>query len=116
MAYPTKEMETFKNGRQNRFATTDDVKQIFEEESKIQLDWFFEIYLRQPELPVLESRVQNNTIFLSWKTPNNLPFPMPVEVKMGDKLKRIDLENGKTGFGWDFSKMTYDPNGWILKK
>ncbi len=52
-AYPNKAMEKITTGKQNRFATTDDFKQIAEEESKMDLDWFFEIYLRQPELPVL---------------------------------------------------------------
>ncbi len=120
MAYPTKQMESIKDGKQNRFATTDDVKQIFEEESKMDLDWFFEVYLRQAELPKLEFEQVKGTggmsVNFSWKTTNNLPFPMPIEVKIGDETKRINV---KENFGWmpiqNGQELTVDPNGWILK-
>jgi aminopeptidase N len=49
MAYPTKEMERWTDGRQTRLVNTDDFLAIAEEESKMELDWFFEMYLRQPK-------------------------------------------------------------------
>lgn len=121
MAYPTKEMETIKDGRQNRFATTDDVMQIFEEESKMDLDWFFEIYLRQPQLPKLSvEQVENNqgkmSVNFKWETPNNMPFNLPIEVRVDNEIKRINV---KDNFGLmslqKGQEFTVDPNGWILK-
>ena len=48
MAYPTKEMETYTDGRQERLVNTDDFLTIAEHDSGMKLDWFFELYLRQP--------------------------------------------------------------------
>ncbi|HKX83723.1 MAG TPA: M1 family metallopeptidase, partial [Pyrinomonadaceae bacterium] len=53
MAYPTKAMEKLTDGRQERLVNTDDFLTIAEQESKMDLDWFFELYLRQPKLPTL---------------------------------------------------------------
>ncbi len=117
MAYPDKKMEKIKDGGQNRFATTDDVKQIFEEESKMDLDWFFEVYLRQPQLPLLvSSPIVNDEIQLTWETPNNLPFPMPVDMEINGQTKRIVMKNGKAKvkMNGDTNLIT-DKQGWILK-
>ncbi len=55
MAYPDPRMEKVTDGRQVRFASTDDFIRIVEEVSGRELDWFFEVYLRQPKLPVLKA-------------------------------------------------------------
>ena len=117
MAYPIKVMETYTDGRQNRFATTDDVKQIFEEESKQDLDWFFEVYLRQPELPALiGSVVEKNKTQLRWETPNDLPFPMPIDLEINGETKRIIMKDGKVELNIkNVKSLAIDKNGWILK-
>ena len=120
MAYPTKEIEAFTDGRQTRFATTDDFRQIAEEESKMDLGWFFEVYLRQPKLPQLVyEQVEGDSggsVNFSWKTPGNVPFPMPIEVKIGEETRRIKVSNN---FGWTpiqrGEELEVDPDGWILK-
>ena len=121
MAYPTKEMEKLTNGKQVRFVNTDDFKTIAEEESKMNLDWFFEVYLRQPLLPKLKvEEVENNqgamSVNFKWETPNDLPFEMPIEVKIGNEIKRIKVTNN---FGLmpmqKGQEFQIDPNGWILK-
>lgn len=121
MAYPTKQMEKYTDGRQNRFATTDDVRQIFEEESKMDLDWFFEVYLRQPDLPKLvdlkiKGSHSGRIINLRWETPNNLPFPMPIDIEVNGEIKRINMKDGEAKVDWN-NKDLYkvDPKGWILK-
>ena len=116
MAYPTKESEKLTDGRQTRFVNTDDFKTIAEEESKMDLDWFFEVYLRQPELPELVQETYGDKIKLSWKTPNDLPFPMPLEIKINNEVRRIEMKNGQgeiTANGKD--ELQIDPNGWVLK-
>jgi aminopeptidase N len=116
MAYPDKKMETYTDGRQNRFVTTDDVKQIFEEESKMDLDWFFEVYLRQPELPRLVQASTEDKTTISWEVPNNLNFPMPVEVEINGVAKRISMKDGRAEIklGTETSAF-FDKDGWILK-
>jgi aminopeptidase N len=126
MAYPTKEMESWTDGRQPRFVNTDDFKTIAEQESGMKLDWFFELYLRQPKLPSLhvtgEALKQGGapktteTVMLEWKTPNNMPFSMPVEVKIGDKIERIEMKDGTGSFKIQKGqKWEVDPSSWILK-
>ncbi len=116
MAYPIKESEKITSGAQNRFATTDDFKQIAEEESKMELDWFFEVYLRQPKLPRLVFKANGDKIEIAWETPDNLPFPMPVEIETNGKTQKIEMKNGKAEISWDGKNMpVFDKNGWILK-
>ncbi|HEX8288675.1 MAG TPA: M1 family metallopeptidase [Pyrinomonadaceae bacterium] len=120
MAYPDARMEKITNGKQARFATTDDFLRIAEQESSKNLDWFFELYLRQPELPKLvieeENSEKGNSVNLRWETSNNMPFPMPVEVKVGDTIKRIEMPDNKNRFPLQAGqKYEIDPNGWLLR-
>jgi aminopeptidase N len=121
MAYPTKKMEKLTDGKQTRLVTTDDFKTIAEEESGMKLDWFFEVYLRQPILPKLKvEQVENNqgriSLNLKWETPNDMPFEMPIEVKVGDRIEKVKVTNN---FGWMLllrgEEVTIDPNRQILK-
>jgi aminopeptidase N len=93
MAYASPEMEKIKDGRQCHFATTDDFRHIAEEVSGKKLDWFFEVYLRQPKLPRLVTEQVGNELSLRWETPDNLAFPMPVEVRIGGQTRRVDVGN-----------------------
>lgn len=115
MAYPRKEMESWTDGRQERLVNTDDFLTIAENESKIKLDWFFELYLRQPRLPKLVTATNENVLTLKWETPNNMPFPMPVDVEVDGKIQRIEMKNGTATVKFN-SKASVDPNGWVLKE
>jgi len=115
MAYPTKQMETYTDGRQERLVTTDDFLTIAEQDSGMKLDWFFELYLRQPKLPKLASEVNGNTMTLHWETPNNMPFPMPVDVVINGKTQRVEMKNGKATINFTGTAPVIDPNGWVLK-
>ncbi len=115
MAYPDPAMEKITTGRQTRFASTDDFLHICEKESGQKLDWFFEVYLRQPALPKLYSKIENNTITLRWEAPNGLPFTMPVEIEFGKKRQRVEIP--KQGITLPFEKgvqPVVDPDGWLL--
>ncbi|HEX8174558.1 MAG TPA: M1 family metallopeptidase [Pyrinomonadaceae bacterium] len=94
MAYPDPSMEKLKDGRQTRFATTDDFRRIAEDASGMKLDWFFEVYLRQPKLPRLVQETNGNNLLLRWDVPGGLPFPMPVEVEWGATVERVEMTNG----------------------
>jgi aminopeptidase N len=94
MAYPDSRVEKVKDGSQCRFATTEDFRRIAEDSSSMKLDWFFEVYLRQPALPRLVTETRGNQLVLRWETPNGLPFNMPVEVQLGTKTERVEMPNG----------------------
>ena len=116
MTYPNENLEKITNGKQTRLVTTDEFLQIAEKESGKYLDWFFELYLRQPAIPKLISEVKGNQMILQWETPNNMPFPMPVEVKIGGEIKRVEMKNGKGSVNLGSNKdYTIDPNGWLLR-
>jgi aminopeptidase N len=115
MAYPTKDMERMTDGRQTRLVNTDDFLTIAEEESKMELDWFFEMYLRQPKLPKLVTLNTGGTLDLYWETPNNMTFPMPVEVGIGGKIERVEMKDGKGSIRVGNAKYVVDPKGWVLK-
>lgn len=116
MAYPTKEMETFTDGRQERLVNTDDFLTIAEQDSGMKLDWFFEVYLRQPKLPRLVTTKTGNTMSLRWETPNNLPFPMPIDVVISGKTQRLEMKNGRATLSVPAgTQPAIDPDGWVLK-
>ncbi|HQX56243.1 MAG TPA: M1 family metallopeptidase [Pyrinomonadaceae bacterium] len=120
MAYPTKAMEKLTDGSQERLVNTDDFLTIVNEESKMNLDWYFELYLRQPKLPTLvfsttPECTSNCTMSLSWQTPNNMPFPMPVDVVIGGKSQRIEMKGGKGSVTYNGAAPAVDPDGWVLK-
>ncbi|MDX1938998.1 MAG: M1 family aminopeptidase, partial [Saprospiraceae bacterium] len=116
MAYPDPTMERITNGGQARFATTDDFLSICETESGMDLDWLFEVYLRQAQLPKLYSKIEDGKLSLRWESPvKEMPFPMPIEIEIGNKRQRIQipaegliLPIGKT------DKPVVDPDGWLL--
>jgi aminopeptidase N len=116
MAYPAAQMEKLKGGRQTRFVTTDDFMHIAERVSRKKLGWFFEVYLRQPKLPKLVTRRDGNQLTLRWDTPDDLPFPMPVEVQVGGVTKRYEMPQGTAVVTLEPGQsFTVDPKNWILK-
>lgn len=120
MAYPTKEMETYTDGRQTRLVNTDDFLTIAEADSGMELDWFFELYLRQPKLPKLFTAVpqdctKNCPMLLRWETPDNMPFPMPVDVVVNGKTQRVEMKDGKATVIYTGAPPVVDPKGWVLK-
>ncbi len=56
--------------------------------------WFFAVYLRQAALPALKQTRTDTELTLSWSTPANLPFPMPVEIAINGQLQQLDFSKG----------------------
>jgi aminopeptidase N len=115
MAYPRKEMETYTHGRQQRLTDTDEFLKIAEEESKMKLDWFFELYLRQPKLPKLIGETSHGMLNLRWETPGNMPFPMPIDIEFEGKTERVEMRNGRASVKFNGPTSAIDPKGWVLK-
>ncbi|CAN5866776.1 M1 family metallopeptidase [soil metagenome] len=116
MAYPDPLREKLFTGRQVRFATTDDFQRIAETASGKKLDWFFEVYLRQPKLPRLLSERNGNRLELRWEAPGGLTFPMPVEVQVGTSTRRYEMAGGAVTIPIEAEKtVVVDPQNWILK-
>ena len=117
-AYPSAEMEKITDGRQCRLVSTEDLLRHASEAAGRDLAWFFEVYLRQPELPRLRSSRQGDELTLWWETAGDLPFPMPVEiVGAGGELVRLGMEEGRVTLPWPagLAAPVVDPRGRILR-
>jgi aminopeptidase N len=103
---------------QPRFGSTDEFVAIASQEAHQDLRWFFSVYLRQARLPRLASWRKGNTLFLQWKTPRGLPFPMPVDVKVDGKRQVVPMTAGHGSLrlpSW-YSQVTLDPDSKILRQ
>lgn len=116
-AYPTEEALRATDGSQTRIVSTDDFQAVAEEVSGRPLGWLFEMYLRQPVLPRLESRIEGGRLHLRWSVPEGLSFPMPVEVADSDARRRVGMDGGSGSIPWTGSGTPdLDPDAWILRE
>jgi len=112
---PESEKDTVRN--QSRFASTTDFIQLAEKTYGKNLDWFFDVYLFSAPLPELVMESRDDMIKLFWRTPDNLPFPMPVDVQIGKDIKRLQMKDGVEAMTIpEGTEVIIDPKQWVLKK
>ncbi|WP_448567337.1 M1 family metallopeptidase [Thalassotalea ganghwensis] len=58
--------------------------------------WFFDVYFYQAKLPQVVQKRGDGKLTIEWQVPNNLPFPMPLEVSVNGKLSKLDLTSPKS--------------------
>lgn len=79
--------------------------------------WFFDVYLRQTALPELVEERDAHGLDLHWKAPARLPFPMPVEITIDGRIKRLDMAGGKGHVSISGqAHVVIDPHNRILKR
>ena len=116
MAYPDSTFLLATDGRQCRLVSSEDFIRIAEKVSGRDLGWFFDVYLRNKNLPRLYANTRNNLLRLHWEAPNGRPFPMPVQVKLNKKVHRLDMSDGYVELNIPPGvEPVIDPQGWILK-
>ncbi len=117
LLYDTDEPSKLKAPIEARFRTTDDFLAIVNDVTGKDYGWFFEVYLRQPHLPEISIRKNGSDIALSWVTPDDLPFPMPIPVSVNGSLKRIDMKDGKAVIkNGGSAKVQIDPMMSVLRQ
>ena len=112
----------------NLNASTDDFRQVFEQTSGMDLQWFFDQWLKRPGMPKLtgtwyyvasEKRV---VLDLEQVQPGS-PFRLPLEIGLAASdgpvnVQRIELTAGKGSFNITSEKepatVSIDPNTWTL--
>lgn len=120
-AYPTEEMENVTNGSQCRLVKTEDLIEQAEEISGAELQWLFDVYLKNAKLPELEAvlieKDFENELRLKWITPGIALFEMPLHIKIGDEIKILEMKDGKgkMKFSSAFNPVI-DPESRVLKK
>lgn len=77
------------------YRTTPEYIAFVNKEAGQDLQWFFDVYLYEGALPELLHKREGNKLSLEWKAPGNKPFPMPVEVQLGDQVQKVEMPNGK---------------------
>lgn len=114
-AYITPEMELATDGSQCRITTTEELIDIAEKISQQKLNWFFEVYLRHASIPKLHYQKDSQKLTLWWEVEENLPFQLPVEIKIGDKITRINISTSKSEIIIpNNSEFVIDPNETVL--
>jgi aminopeptidase N len=99
-----------------RFLTTDDFIRLASRIAGQDLGWFFDVYVRQPALPTLLMARDGEQVELRWDVPNNLPFPMPIDVLVNGERRRIAMPDGRTSITVPSgSDIEVDPEEWILR-
>jgi aminopeptidase N len=100
-----------------RYGTTPEFMATAKRVSGRDLDWFFQAYLYQAALPELQATRSGDTLQLAWKTGKNTPFPMPVEVRVGQRVVSLPMTDGRgsvaigKGENW-----TLDPHSKVLRR
>jgi aminopeptidase N len=116
MAYPDPALEQVTDGSHVRFATTDDFLRIAEAAAGQPLGWFFEVFLRQPTLPRLRAERSGDVVRLRWESPEELPFPMPVEVEVDGERRRVAMPEGRAEVRVPRgARVVVDPAAWVLR-
>jgi aminopeptidase N len=77
-----------------RFGSTDEFITNVDVVTGKNYGWFFDVYLRQAALPRLAQQRVGDRLTLTWHAPAGLPFPMPVEVEVGDTITKLPMTNG----------------------
>jgi len=99
-----------------RYRSTDDFVQIVEDETGLELSWFFDAYLYQAALPQLVQSRDDNGVTLRWQTPSSETFRLRIPVMVNGKVSMIDMTDG-TGFipASQSDKILIDPDMTVLR-
>jgi aminopeptidase N len=100
-----------------RYSSTDEYVKIVNQVTGKDMGWFFDVYLREAALPeLIEDRV-GDTLKLRWKTPHDKPFPLPVEVQIGDTVQRVAMTGGSATLAVSAdAHVVIDPASRLLKR
>ncbi|WP_202878146.1 M1 family metallopeptidase [Luteimonas marina] len=80
---------------QPRYASTREFVDIVNDVTGRDYDWFFDVYVYRPALPQLLAERDATSLRLRWKTPDDLPFPMPVDVRVGGRVVTVPMDGGQ---------------------
>lgn len=78
-----------------RFTSTAEFESLMNAAAGRDLGWFFDVYLREAELPQLIQTRAGDRLTLVWKTPRPTPFPLPVDVQIDGKVRRLAMAEGR---------------------
>jgi aminopeptidase N len=99
-----------------RSVATSDFQRLAESVSGRSLEAFFDVYLYQANLPVLETTRSNGAVQLRWTNTGDAAFSVPVPVRANGEMHRVSMGKGEgrlsVPVGGD---VQVDPKGWVLR-
>lgn len=102
---------------QPRYGSTADFERAVQEATGKDYRWFFDVYLRQAALPELVRRDLPGAVELEWRVPGGRPFPLPVEVRVGDMMTRLDMTGGRGTISVRAgTRVVVDPDASVLRR
>ncbi len=77
-----------------QFNTTQGFLKIINDVTGKDFTWFFDVYLYQAAIPRVVMTREGGVARFRWEVPANLPFPMPLDVQVGDRTITLPMTNG----------------------
>jgi len=100
---------------QPQFGTTQGYLKIVNDVTGKDYKWFFDAYFYRAALPKLVTTREGDLLKLRWLTPDNLPFPMPVEIRVNDRDVSLPMSDGTGALSVPpLAAITLDPESKIL--
>lgn len=99
-----------------RHASTDDFIAIVNRITGTDFRWFFDGYLRHAALPELLATRDADGLALRWKTGGGAPFPLPVQVRVGQRIVDVPMTDGRGRVDLPAgASYTLDPHSRVLR-
>lgn len=101
-----------------RYGTTKEYIDIVDQVTGKDMHWFFNVYLYQAALPDLQVTREGQHLRLTWSVPGKGPFPMPVDVRVGDHVVTLPMADGHGEVTLPDPLTTYsvDPDSKLLRR
>ncbi|NYE63779.1 aminopeptidase N [Duganella sp. 1224] len=102
---------------QPRWSSTREFVQFANEASGRDLHWFFDAYLYHAALPELVEERQGDKLRLRWKLKDGGAFPMPIEVRVNERIEKLPMTDGSGEVTVPpFAMVTIDPMSRVLRQ
>ncbi|SDF52654.1 M1 family metallopeptidase [Dyella sp. 333MFSha] len=100
-----------------RYGTTKEYIDIVDRVTGKDLHWFFNVYLYQAALPEIVATREGQQLHLAWSVPGKGPFPMPVDVRVGDRIVSLPMTDGRGDVTLpEGASYTVDPDSKLLRR
>ncbi|SKB74435.1 M1 family metallopeptidase [Luteibacter sp. 22Crub2.1] len=100
-----------------RYGTTKEYIDIVDRVTGKDMRWFFNVYLYQAALPEIVATREGQQLHLAWSVPGEGPFPMPVDVRVGDRIVTLPMADGRGDVTLpEGASYTIDPDSKLLRR